>query len=132
MVGLTSAGLRGGGEVEDVVGGHLGAARILDGHVVPVCGALYHRRVRGVGQQRATRVQYGCKGTGVVTHRGGYGCRAWRRRPGRRISAEPRWVFKWKSCTRGGEVASQEVEGLGRGSGGAVVADPEALRAHRL
>ena len=115
-----------------MVDGHRGAARILDGHEVPVCGALYHRRVRRVAHQpccaTSVRVQCGCIGTGVVTHRGGYGIRA--SRPN--SSAGPRWVFIWKSCTRGGEVASQEVEGFGRGSGGAVVADLEALRFYRL
>ena|SRR5215218_543796 len=75
--------LQAGGEGEDPVLGHRGAARILDGHLVPVSGALYHRRVRGERLQRATRVQCGCKGIGGVTHRGGYEERlsaCWRRR----------------------------------------------------
>src|SRR5829696_9247548 len=131
--------LQAGGEGEDPVLGHRGAARILDGHLVPVSGALYHHRVRGVGIKRGSRVQCGCLGKGGVTHPGVYEERwsaCWRRRGCRpRRSAEPRWVFKWRSCTPD-ELALQEVEGVGRvsrrWSGCGVVEDLEALRAHRL
>jgi len=60
-VGLTSEGLwqggtaTAGGEVPDVVAGHRGAAPVLDGQVVPVSEALYHRRVLRAGLQGLVR-----------------------------------------------------------------------------
>jgi hypothetical protein len=55
LVGLTGEGLwqagtdtaAAHGEIPDVVAGHRGVTPILDGPVVPVSGALYHRRVLG-------------------------------------------------------------------------------------